>query len=92
MGNFILEPRLFFQQTEVSETEEKTISMNLHFPSTSGEESQSVLLPPSAGYTGLNGDLSLAIATLVGPISASAEVNTSRSPDHNCSCTGAHDH
>lgn len=70
----------------------ETISMNLHFPSTSGEDSQSVLLPPLAGYTYLNGDSSLAIATLLGPSSASAEVNACPSPDHNRSCTRAHDH
>lgn len=80
------------RQTEVPETGEKTISTNLHFPSTSEEDSQSVLLPPPAGYTGLNGDTSLAIATLVGSSSASAEVNTRPSPDRNRSCTGAHDH
>lgn len=73
-------------------TGEKTISMNLHFPSTSGEDFQLVLLPPLAGYTGLNGDSSLARATLVGHSSASTEVNTCPSPDHNCSCTRAHDH
>lgn len=85
-------PDFFFQQTEVLETGENTISTNLHFPSTCGEDSQSVLLPPPAGDTGLNGDSSLAIATLVGPSSASAEVNTCPSPDHNRSCTGAHYH
>lgn len=81
----------FFQQTEVLETEEKIISTNLRFPSTSGEDSQSVLLPPLAGYTGLTGDSSLAIATLVGPRSASTEVNMCPSLDHNRSCTGAQD-
>lgn len=92
MGNFIPESRLFLQQIEVLETEEKTISRNLRFPSTSGEDSQSVLLPPLAGYTGLNGDSSLAIATLVGSSSASTEVNVHPSPDHNHSCTGAREH
>lgn len=41
------------RQKEVLETGEKTVSMNLHFQSASGEDSQMVLLPLLAGYTGL---------------------------------------
>lgn len=57
MANFILQIVCLFafpQQTEVLETVEKIISMKLHFPSTSGEESQLFLLPLPAGYTGPN--------------------------------------
>lgn len=88
MGNFILQPGLFFQQTEVPETGEETISTNLHFPSTSGEDSLLFLLPSQAGYTGLYGDSSLAIATQVGPGSASAEVNPCPSPDQTAAAPG----
>ncbi|EOA94274.1 hypothetical protein Anapl_09552 [Anas platyrhynchos] len=41
------------RQKEVLETGEKTVSMNLHFQSASGEDSQMVLLPLLAGYMGL---------------------------------------
>lgn len=49
VGHFIVELRLSSQQTEVLEIGEKMISMNLHFPSTPGEDSQLVLQPLLAG-------------------------------------------
>lgn len=92
MGNFILQPRLFFQQTEVPQTGEETISINLHFPSTSGEDSPLFFLPPPSR---------LQTQVIWRLIFGNSHTGRTRFcfcwsqsmsfPRPNCSCTRAHD-
>lgn len=90
-GNFILQPRLFFQQTEVPETGEETISTNLHFPSTSGEDSALFLLPPPGGLHRFIWRLIFGNSHTGRTRFCFCWSQSMSFPRPNCSCTRAHD-